>query len=167
MNEVDDRPWYKQFWPWFLISLPLSAVLAGTATIIIANVTFDGLVVDDYYKKGKAINQEKGRDRMAHHLGLSAVVNLDLEAGEISLKLDSQVDIPAQSLRLTLVHPTRSGRDIDVDLKATSPGLYEAHFEPVKLTRWNLLLVPEAGQWRLRGRVPAGAQAQVQLQSEG
>ncbi|MDH5184305.1 MAG: FixH family protein [Gammaproteobacteria bacterium] len=166
MNEVDDRPWYRQFWPWFLISLPLSAVLAGTATIIIANVTFDGLVVDDYYKQGKAINQEKGRDRMATHLGLSAVVNIDLKAGEIRLRLDSKVDIPSQALRLSLIHPTRAGGDIDVVLEAISPGLYQASIASVKVANWNLLLVPEAGQWRLRGRFPGGEQAQVHMQSE-
>lgn len=166
MSEIESRPWYRQFWPWFLISLPLSAVVAGTATIIIANVSFDGLVVDDYYKQGKAINQQKGRDRMATHLGLRAVLNIDLQAGEVNLKLDSKVDIPAQALRLTLVHPTRAGGDIDVALKAIGPGLYQADIGPMKVTNWNLLLVPEAGQWRLRGRYPGGKQAQVELLSE-
>lgn len=166
MSEIESRPWYRQFWPWFLISLPLSAVVAGTATIIIANVTFDGLVVDDYYKQGKAINQEKGRDRMATHLGLSAVLNLDLQAGEVRVKLDSKVEIPAQALRLTLVHPTRAGWDIEVALKSVSPGLYQGYIGPMKVTNWNLLLAPEAGQWRLRGRYPGGVQAQIKLLSE-
>ena len=166
MNEVDERPWYKQFWPWFLISLPLSAVVAGTITIIIANVTFDGLVVDDYYKKGKAINQQKARDRMAAHLGLNAVVRLDFEAGEVHLTLDSRVKLPPQDLILTLLHPTRSGRDIEVQLTSTGAGLYQTSIEPVMVANWNLLLVPEAGEWRLRGRYPGGTSAQVALQSE-
>lgn len=29
-------PWYKQFWPWFLISLPASVVVASMFTISIA-----------------------------------------------------------------------------------------------------------------------------------
>jgi len=166
MNELDTSPWYKQFWPWFLISLPLSAVLAGTATIIIANVTFDGLVVDDYYKQGKAINQEKGRDRMASHLGLSALLDINLQAGEIRLKLDSKVDIPAQVLRLTLIHPTRAGGDVEIPLQSTAPGMYQASVKVLRVAPWNLLLAPEAGEWRLRGRYPGGDQAQIQLHSE-
>ena len=34
--------------------------------------TDDGLVTDDYYKKGKAINMELRRDKQAFNMGLSA-----------------------------------------------------------------------------------------------
>ena len=29
-------PWYRQFWPWFVIALPASAVIAGLTTVWIA-----------------------------------------------------------------------------------------------------------------------------------
>lgn len=35
-NDSDTKPWYKQFWPWFLISLPGSVVIASMFTISIA-----------------------------------------------------------------------------------------------------------------------------------
>ena len=41
-------PWYKQFWPWFLILLPGTAVVATLYTVVIANQYADDLVVDDY-----------------------------------------------------------------------------------------------------------------------
>ena len=34
--DLDDAPWYRQFWPWFLIAIPAAAVVAGIVTIIIA-----------------------------------------------------------------------------------------------------------------------------------
>ena len=34
--ETEKAPWYKQFWPWFLISLPASVVIASMFTISIA-----------------------------------------------------------------------------------------------------------------------------------
>ncbi len=34
--QEDTKPWYKQFWPWFVFSLPAIAVIAGIATVIIA-----------------------------------------------------------------------------------------------------------------------------------
>lgn len=36
MNKPDSKPWYKQFWPWFLIALPGSVVIASFITIGIA-----------------------------------------------------------------------------------------------------------------------------------
>lgn len=30
------KPWFKQFWPWFIISIPACGVIAGIATVIIA-----------------------------------------------------------------------------------------------------------------------------------
>ena len=53
--EAPVEPWYRQGWPWFLIALPATAVVAGIATLVIAAKTFDGMVVDDYYKEGQAI----------------------------------------------------------------------------------------------------------------
>jgi len=40
-------PWYKQFWPWFIIALPASAVIASFITLWIAISNPDQLVVDD------------------------------------------------------------------------------------------------------------------------
>lgn len=32
----DDKPWYKQFWPWFIIALPLSSVVASFTVLWLA-----------------------------------------------------------------------------------------------------------------------------------
>lgn len=42
----DDKPWYKQFWPWFIIALPLTAVIASFATLWIAVNNPDRSVLD-------------------------------------------------------------------------------------------------------------------------
>jgi len=42
-----DVPWYKQFWPWFIIALPASAVVAGFITLWLAISSPDYLVVDE------------------------------------------------------------------------------------------------------------------------
>jgi hypothetical protein len=33
---ISATPWYKQFWPWFLIALPGSVVMASMFTITLA-----------------------------------------------------------------------------------------------------------------------------------
>ena len=55
-NVTDDKPWFKQFWPWFLIILPGTVVIASLATVIIAFKGADDVVSKDYYKEGLAIN---------------------------------------------------------------------------------------------------------------
>ena len=55
------KPWYRQFWPWFLMALPGAAVIGGITTVIVATIDRDGLVKDDYYKEGLAINRDLAR----------------------------------------------------------------------------------------------------------
>lgn len=61
-------PWYRQFWPWFIIALPASAVIASFLTLWLAVNNPDTLVVsDDQYRdiKGelKAQGQTKGEQQ--------------------------------------------------------------------------------------------------------
>ena len=37
-------PWYRQFWPWFLLALPAAAVIGGILTVIIAVSNPDPLI---------------------------------------------------------------------------------------------------------------------------
>ena len=41
------EPWYRQFWPWFIIALPAAGVLASFFTLWLAVSNPDYLVVDD------------------------------------------------------------------------------------------------------------------------
>jgi hypothetical protein len=48
-------PWYKQFWPWFIIALPASVVVASFFTLWLAISNPDQLVVDENeYRKLKS-----------------------------------------------------------------------------------------------------------------
>lgn len=54
------RPWYRQFWPWFLIALPASAVIAGIVTVILAASNPDPIIKSDRYEKlGPVITQTR------------------------------------------------------------------------------------------------------------
>ena len=45
MTDQDTKPWYRQFWPWFIICLPASAVVASLYTVSLAVRTTDSLVI--------------------------------------------------------------------------------------------------------------------------
>src|SRR5690606_32563701 len=65
----EQTPWWRQLWPWFLISLPACAVIASLVTLWLAMDSADSLVVDDYYREGRAINRTIARDARATELG--------------------------------------------------------------------------------------------------
>ena len=64
-------PWWRQRWPWLLMAGPAIVIVAGVYTGYLAFTRQDALVVGDYYKQGKAINQDLRRDRAATALGLA------------------------------------------------------------------------------------------------
>ena len=48
----DVEPWYRQFWPWFIIALPASVVIASFITLWLAISNPDQLVIkDDEYQR--------------------------------------------------------------------------------------------------------------------
>lgn len=52
---AEHPPWYRQFWPWFIIALPASAVIASFITLWLAISHPDQLVVDeDAYRQLKS-----------------------------------------------------------------------------------------------------------------
>ena len=47
MNETQNRPWYREPWPWVIIAIPLAAVIMGMTTLYLAISNPDYLVVDE------------------------------------------------------------------------------------------------------------------------
>ena len=56
------------------MSGPAAVIVAGAATMWIAFHSTDGLVADDYYKQGLAINKRLAKEDEAQRLGISASV---------------------------------------------------------------------------------------------
>jgi len=46
IESATQQPWYRQFWPWFLIALPAAAVIAGFFTLYLAITHPDPLIID-------------------------------------------------------------------------------------------------------------------------
>ncbi|UXY13977.1 FixH family protein [Chitiniphilus purpureus] len=142
-------PWYKSPWPWFLMSIPALAVVGGIVMLYLAITSNDGLVSDDYYKEGQAINEQLDRDRGAARLGLHAQVLLADNGKDLRVVLDRPT---SAALRLKVVHPTRAGLDQTVALKRETERLYTATLAvPLTQPRWRVELADAAGTWRLTG----------------
>jgi hypothetical protein len=143
--------WYREPWVWLLIALPLSAVIGGMITIYLAVSTSDGLVVDDYYKRGKAINLDLARDAAAVRYGLTASLVL-YQGDTLQLQLRAVNGRWPDRIRLSLLHPTRAGLDQVVELYHAGGGSYQGRINPPGNGRWYVQL--EADDWRLFGSLP-------------
>jgi len=143
------KPWYREFWPWFLISLPATAVIAGLTTVWLAARSADGLVVGDYYKAGLAINQTLARDDAARALRLTAT--LQTNDGALMLTLSGDVQPYPDELSLTLAHPTRQGMDQTLALSHAGGGHYRTSLPTLPAGKWHAQLADTAATWRLFG----------------
>jgi len=143
-------PWYRQLWPWLLISLPASAVVAGFITLWLATTTNNALVVDDYYKEGKAINLQLARDRVASDMGLSGTLRRAPD-GSALLELASAGGSPLpDAIVLRLVHATRAEQDLKMSLQAVRAGVYAATGTTLpQAGRWNVHVEDPGSSWRL------------------
>ena len=47
---TDTRPWYRQFWPWFLIALPAISVVASFVSLALAIRNADEVVSEPGYE---------------------------------------------------------------------------------------------------------------------
>lgn len=148
-SDPPSKPWYREPWPWFLISLPATAVVAGLATLWVAATDADGLVVGDYYKAGLAINQVLARDDAARERGLSA--SLQSEDRGLALTLGGRLAAYPERLTLMLAHPTRAGMDRSLVLHHAGAGRYRAALPPLPAGKWHAQLSDEASTWRLSG----------------
>ena len=143
-------PWYKQRWPWILMAGPAVVIVAGIVTAWLAVTSSDGLVTDDYYKEGLAVNQSLHRDHEAASLGLRA----DLMRAGLNLRLlvaaEATTKFPA-TLTLKLAHPTIAGRDQTIQLNSEGNGFYAGQLATAIGGRWLVSIEDPSGEWRLQG----------------
>ncbi|QEL64299.1 hypothetical protein OTERR_08230 [Oryzomicrobium terrae] len=163
------KPWFREPWPWLLMAGPLLVIVAGVITVWLAIKSDDGLVADDYYKRGLAVNQDIGRDRRAGELGLNAEVAFSEDRLRLHVRLAQRAnEVLPPSINLTLVHPTRRGQDQLVPLTLESKGTYVGSLQeaiaPASGKRHLTLEDPEAS-WRLVGEWDTDTMS-ANLQSE-
>jgi hypothetical protein len=142
---------------------PAIVVVASTITLWLAFVSNDGLVADDYYKQGLAINQTLSRDATAKALAYRAQVVFDADFRAIAVTLDN-APISA-NLILRVVHPTRPGLDLTLSLTAGNAGHYEARFPALIVGRWHLILEDRERTWRLAADIQVPRQTSVTLEA--
>lgn len=154
-------PWYRQRWPWILMAIPAASVLAGFLLLYLAMSTWDGLVVDDYYRQGRVIDQVVARSVRARDLGLRAELGVTAERVTIHLEAADRASLPDQ-LIVSITHPTRGGHDQIVNLQGQN-GVYEGALTFLAAGRWNIQLEDGLKSWRLNDEISVPTMSVVRM----
>jgi hypothetical protein len=151
-STMPPKPWYRQPWPWLLMTMPAVAIVGGAITFWLAATSNNALVVDDYYREGKAINLELARDRAAERLGLAAELTREPDASAtLRVSANRGVELPS-FVNLRLVHATRAELDRTIALASVGAGRYSAPQAQLPATgRWNVVIEDPDRRWRLVG----------------
>jgi len=149
-------PWYKHFWPWFIVILMGTAMSASLVTVYIAIDGSDDVVSDTYYKDGLAINQLLVQDQLASDLALKAEIYLSKEG--VRATLSSNAELPDQVV-LTLLHPASDQLDQNVFLFHNGDGTYQGQGALPDQRYYVQLKGSHSGNpWRLSGEYRPGQQ---------
>ena len=152
MSLIDEQkntvPWHKEHYVWMVIFFPVLAIVGGIITINLAIKSNDGLVVDDYYKKGLEINRTLERDQSALAYQLEADVQIDQQMQEVIIKLDANSEfVYPQNLTATFLYSTRAGLDKEANLLLTEDSTYRGHLSELIEGKWYIHIQDK--DWRI------------------
>lgn len=144
---------------------PFIVVVAGISTAWIAVSSNDGLVSDDYYKQGLAVNQQLHRDHQAEKMALQADVMRADKSVRVLLTADDPAKLPVE-IRLKLAHPTRAGFDQLLTLNNEGAGFYSGKLSDEISGRWLISIEDASGEWRLQGEWLADSDKPLRLNAK-
>jgi hypothetical protein len=152
MQPADIGPWYREPWPWILAAGPFIVVIAACYTAWLAVKSNDGLVTDDYYRKGLAANQTIARSEQATKMGLVGGVRIAGDLLTVRMQASEKDFVMPPTLVVTVSHPTRAGLDQSRVL-VKNGDLYSGEVHLPAAGHWLVMLEDERKTWRLLGNV--------------
>ncbi|WP_337878856.1 FixH family protein [Rheinheimera sp.] len=155
-----DKPWYKQVWPWILLAFPLVSFIKAGHTIYVMQGANPDLVVDDYYKEGRAINMNLALYREAALRNLQAST---LIAGNQVIVRFQENKTLGQHLNLEFFHNTIAAKDFAVTAERSGENLYVATLPSTLTGKWNLVVSDEHKDWKLRATAMLPAEKEIPL----
>jgi len=143
-------PWYKEPWPWILMAGPLIVAVAGFFTLWLAIRTDDGVVAEDYYQKGLAINRTLRSNELAATRHYRATIIIGNAHSSVRVFLSGDGPLPS-SVRLRISHASQGGEEQVVVLRTISRGAYQGNLNATGAGRHLLVLEDQEATWRVTG----------------
>ncbi|MFQ3192751.1 MAG: hypothetical protein ACI936_003904 [Paraglaciecola sp.] len=142
------KVWYKQFWPWFLIVVPLTSMVLSFNMMNLAFTGEDSMVIDDYYKEGRGINLKIKKLEQAKILNISTKTRVFADYVEVSFISGEPEN--GEALILDFFHSTQKFKDFSVTLLRDANGVYRAPLTENILGKWQLSLHPFNEDWKIQ-----------------
>ncbi len=168
----DKKPWHQHPLVWMMLSIPFSAVIMGVVMIWLAVDTDDGLVADDYYKRGLAINDVISLDKKAAELELNALIEFNSSEKVINMQFDKGLlDSYPETLQLTFQHATRANSDVVLILNHGINNRYIGHLpQAISHGIWYFEVSDKGGAdtgkgWKLNARTRVAEDNSVHLKN--
>lgn len=173
-----ERPWFKQPFVWMVIGIPLSSVIVGMIMLWLSIVSFDGMVADDYYKRGLQINRVLDRERAALHADLDGTLELQATASRLSLKSGKAGFQLPDVVQVQMSFATSAGQDEVFNMtRAAGADLYSGPALNLPQGRWYVYVTSKAtadesgaddgaGGWRLSGTLTTPGSGVIRLRPQ-
>jgi hypothetical protein len=159
-------PWYAHRWPWLLMLGPAIVVVAGFITGYVAYTRQDAMVVDDYYKRGKTINLDLRRDRVASAQLLAVALRYDAAAHTLAGELTSFGKPVRAPFRIQLAHSTQPEKDITLAAYPDAQGRFSVPLPQLEQARWQVNVEGGKRDWRLVSEWRYPAQQSVSIAAD-
>ena len=152
MQEPAAKPWYKEPWPFILISITGLGVVAGSTLAFIGLTNPPEIVSGDYAQFARGLVDTNVRTARARELGLSGSMSLsDLELS-LNLAAANPADLP-ERLLVQLQHPAYSEFDATVMLERSADGRYVGQLGEPPHERAHVIVTDLEQSWWLSGRM--------------
>ncbi|MCF6436181.1 MULTISPECIES: FixH family protein [Pseudoalteromonas] len=161
---MNPTPWYKNFWPWFLMFFPLATIVACVVLVVVAVGNGPDMVVDDYYKKGKAINLELTKFNKAKALYLHGELQVDNDY--IKFVFTKGDHSKVQALKASFYHRTIKAHDFNINLLPNANGEFTAILEQIQQGAYTVFLEPMDGSWKLKENIQLPTQEILKISPE-
>lgn len=157
--DIKALPWHAEPWPWLLMAGPALVAVALVATGWLAIRSDDGLVAQDYYKRGLLINQTLKRGGAEDRVERGAIVGVATN-GEVRVRLHGVPKSPAW-LRLTVARANEHAEGLVVELASANAEEWAGTLPHLGPGRWIVTL--DADSWRLPVTTVDGPFAELAL----
>lgn len=166
MTETIVRPWYREFWVWFIIGIVGMGVASGTGVLVIGINNAPQMVTGDYRPLGKVLVDNREHAERAASLGLSATLSVGDNLAELALNAHRLDELPDQLL-LRFQHPTDAGRDVSAVARRVDAARWQAELGSIELPERSRVILSDLQQtWWMGGRFSGAVAGQIGLDPE-
>ncbi|MBE0346787.1 hypothetical protein PPEP_a2906 [Pseudoalteromonas peptidolytica F12-50-A1] len=130
---------------------PLVTVVACVFLITFAVGNGPDMVVDDYYKKGKAINLELSKFDKAKALYLHG--DLQVAEQKVTFKFTKGDASKVHALKLSFYHRTIEKYDFDVTLTKNASGAFTGLFDEPHEGAFTVFIEPMDNSWKMKEKI--------------